>query len=440
MSLLKVNTIRNRNGTGSPAFDFGVNISGISTVSGVKISSGIITSFSQSGIVTYYGDGQGLNNIPNASLQNSTISGKSLGTNLSNLTAGSYLTSGGTYNGSTARTFAVDATNANTANKVVARDSNGDFSSRYITATQFIRSGGTSSQFLKADGSVDSNSYITSSSIGNGTLSFSAGVGVTFSLSPSFTANQSGNKDITVSTNAVSSNTVNTLVLRNSSGGFSAGPISATNVTSVGVVTASSFVVSGVSSVGFLRSNGSIDTSTYLTTAGIGDGTLILSANGLGLSISNSPQFTANQSSNKTITITSNATSLNATNTIVFRDINGNFAAGVITATNLNCTNITATTVTATNVNSTSDASLKTDVIKIENALEKIEEIDGVEFKWKNNHQKSMGVIAQDIEKILPDLVYEMDSKKSVNYNGLIALLIESVKELKKEIDELKNK
>ena len=44
MSLLKVNTIRNRNGTGSPAFDFGVNISGISTVSGVKISSGIITS------------------------------------------------------------------------------------------------------------------------------------------------------------------------------------------------------------------------------------------------------------------------------------------------------------------------------------------------------------------------------------------------------------
>jgi len=58
MSLLKVNTIRNRNGTGSPAFDFGVNISGISTVSGVKISSGIITSFSQSGIVTYYGDGQ----------------------------------------------------------------------------------------------------------------------------------------------------------------------------------------------------------------------------------------------------------------------------------------------------------------------------------------------------------------------------------------------
>ena len=122
MSLLKVNTIRNRNGTGSPTFDLGVNISGISTLSGVKISSGIITSFSTSGIVTYYGDGQGLNNIPNASLQNSTISGKSLGTNLSNLTAGSYLTSGGTYNGSTARTFAVDATSSNTASKVVARD------------------------------------------------------------------------------------------------------------------------------------------------------------------------------------------------------------------------------------------------------------------------------------------------------------------------------
>jgi hypothetical protein len=50
------------------------------------------------------------------------------------LTAGTFLTSGGTFNGSTARTFAVDATNANTASKVVARDASGNFSAGTITA------------------------------------------------------------------------------------------------------------------------------------------------------------------------------------------------------------------------------------------------------------------------------------------------------------------
>ena len=64
-----------------------------------------------------------------------TISGVALGSDLSALTAGTYLTSAGTYNGSTARTFAVDATDANTASKVVARDASGNFSAGTITAT-----------------------------------------------------------------------------------------------------------------------------------------------------------------------------------------------------------------------------------------------------------------------------------------------------------------
>jgi hypothetical protein len=63
-----------------------------------------------------------------------TISGVALGSNLNALTAGTYLTSGGTYTGATARTFAVDATDANTASKVVARDASGNFSANVITA------------------------------------------------------------------------------------------------------------------------------------------------------------------------------------------------------------------------------------------------------------------------------------------------------------------
>jgi hypothetical protein len=72
--------------------------------------------------------------IANDKLANSTISGVSLGSDLEALTAGSYLTSAGTYTGGTARTFAVDATTAATADKVVARDSNGDFAAGTITA------------------------------------------------------------------------------------------------------------------------------------------------------------------------------------------------------------------------------------------------------------------------------------------------------------------
>jgi hypothetical protein len=63
-----------------------------------------------------------------------TISGVTLGGTLAALTAGSYITSAGTYTGATARTFAVDATDANTASKVVARDASGNFAAGTITA------------------------------------------------------------------------------------------------------------------------------------------------------------------------------------------------------------------------------------------------------------------------------------------------------------------
>lgn len=72
--------------------------------------------------------------IANNQLTNSTISGKALGTNLDTLTLGSYLT-GTSYNGSAAVTAAVDATSANTASKVVARDASGNFSAGTITAS-----------------------------------------------------------------------------------------------------------------------------------------------------------------------------------------------------------------------------------------------------------------------------------------------------------------
>ena len=50
-----------------------------------------------------------------------------------------------------------------------------------------------------------------------------------------------------------------------------------------------------------------------------------------------------------------------------------------------------------------------------------------------------MGVVAQNVETVLPELVDENEGLKSVNYNGLISVLIEAVKEQQKQIDELKS-
>ena len=92
---------------------------------------------------------------------------------------------------------------------------------------------------------------------------------------------------------------------------------------------------------------------------------------------------------------------------------------------------------TATDINSASDIRLKTNIKPFENTLEKIVQINGVSFNWIENDAKSGGIIAQDVEKVFPELVNDGDHK-TVNYNGLIGVLVESIKELKQEIEDLK--
>lgn len=94
--------------------------------------------------------------------------------------------------------------------------------------------------------------------------------------------------------------------------------------------------------------------------------------------------------------------------------------------------------ITATDFNSASDIKLKENIHSIENPLSKVMQINGVGFRWKDTQENSIGVIAQDIEDILPELVKESEHHKSVNYNGLIGVLIEAVKEQQRQIEELK--
>jgi hypothetical protein len=94
---------------------------------------------------------------------------------------------------------------------------------------------------------------------------------------------------------------------------------------------------------------------------------------------------------------------------------------------------------TATDFNSASDENLKTNIRTIEDPLAKVVQIRGVNFDWKETQRPALGVIAQEIEKVLPELVTD-NGTKTVNYNGLIGLLIEAVKAQQEEIDILKSK
>jgi len=94
---------------------------------------------------------------------------------------------------------------------------------------------------------------------------------------------------------------------------------------------------------------------------------------------------------------------------------------------------------------SISDIRLKENIEPITNALDKVSQIGGYTFAYKKNPDVRMtGVIAQEVEKVLPEVIYttaEIGSEKenlAVRYENMVGLLIEAIKELKAEVDTLK--
>ena len=90
-----------------------------------------------------------------------------------------------------------------------------------------------------------------------------------------------------------------------------------------------------------------------------------------------------------------------------------------------------------------SDRNLKKDISTVANPLDKISKIRGVDFTWKRSGKKGGGVIAQEVQEIMPDYVADLGNGTGhlgLDYNGIIGVLVESVKELKQEIENLKAK
>jgi hypothetical protein len=382
------------------------------------------------------------------------------------LTLGTYLT-GTSYNGGTAVTATVDATSANTASKVVARDASGDFAAGTITATLSgnatnvsgtvaFANGGTGETTRQAAmdalaGATTSGQYLR----GNGSDVVMSAIQV----ADVPTLNQSTTGNATTATTA------------NNLAGGSAGTIpyqSAAGTTAMLAIGSSGQV---------LQSNGASAPSWVAATAAANNGTLTLAVSGTGLS--GSQTFTANQAGNATFTVTSNATNANTASTIVARDGSGNFSAGTITASLTGNASGSAATFTSTSQNSqfnsigvgtaasatageiratnnitayySSDIKFKENVRNIPNAAATAAAIGGKLFDWRAEYieehggedgyfivKADFGVIAQDVLAKFPVAVRTRpDGSLAVDYEKLSALALAANAEHEERIAKL---
>ena len=94
--------------------------------------------------------------------------------------------------------------------------------------------------------------------------------------------------------------------------------------------------------------------------------------------------------------------------------------------------------INVTTLNTTSDKRFKSDLVKIDNAVDRVKAINGYTYMLDGNDDRKGGLIAQEVEEVLPEAVKGDDYKKLLDYNATIALLVEAVKEQQEQIDALK--
>ena len=95
-------------------------------------------------------------------------------------------------------------------------------------------------------------------------------------------------------------------------------------------------------------------------------------------------------------------------------------------------------TVTAPNFVSSSDARLKTDIAPIADALAKVQALTGVTFTMAGSDARQMGLIAQDVQAVAPEAVVDAEGVLRLAYGNLVGLLVEAIKDLAQEVDQLK--
>jgi hypothetical protein len=387
---------------------------------------------------------------------------------ITGVTAGSYLTGGGTSGGVTLN---VDATTAATASKVVARDSSGDDNRRYGFAQYFNMSHGTTTRSSDTIFYSSTDSYIRKTD--------ATGMRASLSVPTRTGGDASGTWGINITGSAANADTVDGL---QASAFIRGGNV--VNSTHLLLNNGQQLRLGdSSSSSGDLRiyADANATTTNYIDSH---DGHIFIRANCTS-DLGNNIYIQAKAGENSIICNDDTSVQLMYDNVIKLQtdasgvNVTGNLNASssVITAavtinswiyhsgdldtyigfpgvdtfriTTGNGTRVTvnntsfSTTVPITSsgdITAFSDIRLKENVETIDNALDKVKSMRGVTYT--KDGKDGLGVIAQEVEKIIPEVVLTADDEigtKSVAYGNMVGLLIEAVKEQQEQIDALKN-
>jgi hypothetical protein len=364
---------------------------------------------------SFTGSGAGLTSIPNSALVNSTISGIALGSNLATLTIGTGL-SGTSYNGSTGITIANTITNTN----------------QLTNGAGFITSTGTAAAISQTVTGTNSAELVRGNMADNDQFRILVGGTSSNAGFVEIATADDGTEPIHVRQyTGVFTSLIRTATLLDGSGNTSfPGTVSATfsgNLT--GNVTGN---CSGTSN--------NITAFTINQSVGTGDSPTF------------NQVFSSNNGNGTNYRVGDDAWlgDVNAANTVRLRGVQDS-SAGYLSfgnqSTQLGLTNSTTLTwggaFTATgDITAFSDRRVKENIKTIDNALNKVLCLRGVTFNRIDLDDKSekIGVIAQEVQQVLPQVVMEENDRLSVAYGNLAGLFIEAIKEQQKQIEELKAK
>jgi hypothetical protein len=290
-----------------------------------------------------------------------------------------------------------------------------------VTAATYGNDGAVSQIAVNAQGQITtaSNVSINASSISVGTLA-------------------------NARTTADSANGASTIVARDSNGSFTA------NVITAGAVSGSGAALSAINasnvSAGTLSATrggtGSANLTAENVILGNGANTVKVVAPGTANNVltSNGSTWISQAPGSSGATITNDNTTASALFPLFTSSTSGTLTAASVNSAKLTYTPSTGNLV-ATIHYASSDARHKTDIKNIPDALVKISQINGVTYIRTDNDQniRHAGVIAQEVEKVLPEVIgTDADGYKVIAYGNMIGLLVEAIKELKAEVDALK--
>ena len=379
MSLLQVNTIRNKAGSGSPTLDKGLIVNGGDTTLGtLKVSSGVVTA--TAGIITYYGDAQYLKNV-GVAITDTEIFGDL------NLT--------------------------------------GNLDIQTLVATSVSVAQSITGQVLSIGGSTTSGTYFGDGSPLTGVVTSILEGTITTSGTPSINVeNTGGNYTISATIPAAGLYNVSEDTDPSLGGDLDINNNDIIGIGSIGIGTDNPN--SGVHTTNVSVVHAGIVTANYLY------GDLTGSATKTGIT-NNDEDPTDNY-----ITFVS-ASGVSTNHRVSTSNLKYNpLSKSVTVGGNISVSGV----ITSTDYVSISDISLKENIEPLQNSLDKISKLEGVCFNWKSDENKidQIGLIAQEVEKIYPEIIGNNKDIKTVSYISLIAPLIEAVKELKEEVEYLKSK